>query len=104
MDSAQQSGVATATLEASTHDNIEKQPYSTHDESQEDQKVAAAVEIDAVQMKRIRRKIDIRLMPILVVLYMLAFLDRVNVGAARLWHLEEDLGMEGNDFNIAVIS
>lgn len=59
---------------------------------------------DEVEARRIRRKVDWRLLPLLVFLYTLAFLDRVNIGNARLWNMEEDLGMTGNDYNIAVMS
>lgn len=32
----------------------------------------------------------------------MSFIDRVNIGNARLYSLEEDLGMTGNMFQIAV--
>lgn len=59
---------------------------------------------DEVEAKRIRRKVDYRLLPLLVLLYTLAFLDRVNIGNARLWNLEKDLGMVGNQYNLCVMS
>ncbi len=59
--------------------------------------------VDTVEAKRIIRKIDFRLVPLLSFLYMLTFLDRVNIGNARLWNLEKDLGMSGYDYNIAVL-
>ena len=58
---------------------------------------------DPVEAKKVLRKIDWRLIPLLQFLYMLTFLDRVNIGNARLWHLERDLNMEGYDYNIAVL-
>lgn len=42
---------------------------------------------------RLLAKIDFRIIPALCVLYLLAFLDRVNIANARLFNLEEDLGM-----------
>lgn len=33
---------------------------------------------------------------------MLSYLDRINIGNARIEGLERDLGMRGNDYNIAV--
>ncbi|EAL90998.1 hypothetical protein KXW98_002948 [Aspergillus fumigatus] len=42
------------------------------------------------------RKIDIRLLPMLVIMYILNYLDRNNIAAARLAGLEEDLGMKKN--------
>jgi sugar phosphate permease len=46
-------------------------------------------------------KIDRHLLPILFVLYLLAFLDRVNLGNARIQGLTQDLHMDGSMYNIA---
>ncbi|KAL2212845.1 MFS general substrate transporter [Sarocladium strictum] len=51
--------------------------------------------------KALLRKIDSRLLPFLIVMYLLNFLDRSNLAQARLGSLEEDLGMKGSDFNLA---
>jgi sugar phosphate permease len=51
--------------------------------------------------KRLVRKIDIRLLPFLIVMYLLNFLDRSNLAQARQGSLEKDLGMQGTDFNLA---
>ncbi|KAF6810785.1 allantoate permease [Colletotrichum sojae] len=51
--------------------------------------------------KQLLRKVDMRLMPTLVVMYLLNFLDRSNLAQARQGTLEEDLGMTGTDFNLA---
>lgn len=56
-----------------------------------------------VDKKAVIRKIDWRLIPLLVGLYTLTFLDRVNIGNARLWNLEKDLDMTGYDYNIAIL-
>ncbi|KAL8728678.1 MAG: hypothetical protein Q9166_005242 [cf. Caloplaca sp. 2 TL-2023] len=52
--------------------------------------------------ERVLRKCDIHVLPILFTLYMLSYLDRINIGNARIENLESDLGMSGNDYNIAV--
>ncbi|RMJ13781.1 hypothetical protein CDV36_006530 [Fusarium kuroshium] len=51
--------------------------------------------------KRTLRKVDMRLMPTLVIMYLLNFLDRSNLAQARQGTLEVDLGMSGTDFNLA---
>lgn len=51
---------------------------------------------------RMVRKMDINIFPVVVVLYILSFLDRVNIGNARLYHLETDLGLQGNDYQLCV--
>lgn len=60
---------------------------------------------EALELKTERRviwKCDLHVVPVLMVLYLLAFFDRINIGNARLQRLEEDLGMEGNDYNLAL--
>ncbi|KAI0147036.1 allantoate permease [Xylariaceae sp. FL1272] len=51
--------------------------------------------------KRLMRKVDWHLLPLLVLMYLLNFLDRNNLSQARLGTLEDDLNMSGTDFNLA---
>lgn len=51
--------------------------------------------------KKLLAKVDLRLMPSLVIMYLLNFLDRSNLAQARQGTLEEDLDMSGTDFNLA---
>lgn len=44
------------------------------------------------------RKIDLRLLPAVGILYLLSFLDRSNVANARIEGLADDLGMTGNQY------
>ena len=55
---------------------------------------------DEKATKRLVRKVDLRLLPFLALLYLLSFLDRTNIGNARLAKLEKTLGMEGLDYNV----
>lgn len=55
----------------------------------------------AEKTKSLLRKVDLRLLPLLISMYLLNFLDRSNLAQARLGTLEADLGMGGNDFNLA---
>ncbi|KAJ5167502.1 uncharacterized protein N7482_006283 [Penicillium canariense] len=48
--------------------------------------------------KALVRKIDIRLLPMIIVMYILNYLDRNNIAAARLAGLEKDLGLVGNQY------
>jgi sugar phosphate permease len=49
--------------------------------------------------KKILRKMDLRLIPMLALLYLLSFLDRGNIGNAKIEGLTEDLGMSGAQYN-----
>jgi len=48
------------------------------------------------------RKIDIRVIPVLCLLYFFALLDRVNIGNAAVYGMSQDLGLVGNQFNAAL--
>ncbi|CAG8980987.1 hypothetical protein HYALB_00013548 [Hymenoscyphus albidus] len=60
------------------------------------------MEEDKATGSRITRKIDIRLVPMLCALYLTAYLDRTNIGNAKLLNLEKDLKMPSNGYNTAV--
>lgn len=74
-------------------DNIEKGDISDPDLS---------TGFDEKATKALIRKVDLHIVPVLVILYLLSFLDRTNIGNARLAGLEEDLGMEGLDYNVSL--
>ncbi|KAF4826948.1 putative transporter [Colletotrichum tropicale] len=57
---------------------------------------------DQAATKRLLRKMDWALIPFLALLYLLSFLDRTNIGNARLAGIETDLGMKGLDYNVAL--
>ncbi|KAL4917576.1 major facilitator superfamily domain-containing protein [Aspergillus aurantiobrunneus] len=58
--------------------------------------------IDSALERKVVRKCDLHVVPILTALFLFAFLDRINIGNARLLGLEEELGMEGRQYNIAL--
>lgn len=47
-------------------------------------------------------KCDIRIVPAICLLYLLAFLDRVNISNANVYGMSKDLGLKGNQYNIAL--
>ncbi|CAP60904.1 uncharacterized protein PODANS_0_870, partial [Podospora anserina S mat+] len=49
---------------------------------------------DETATKKLIRKIDVTLIPFLALLYLLSFLDRTNIGNARLDTLEKDLKLD----------
>lgn len=58
--------------------------------------------VSASEEKRLLRRVDLRIIPYASLLYLLSFLDRVNIGQARLAGLEKDLGLHGNQYDIAL--
>ena len=60
------------------------------------------IEIDPALDRAITRKFDLHIVPWLFGLWLLAFIDRSNIGNARIDGLEDDLQLLGNRFNIAL--
>ncbi|RDX52245.1 MFS general substrate transporter [Lentinus brumalis] len=54
------------------------------------------------EQKQLWRKVDLRLMPIVMVMYLCSFLDRANIGNAKLQGLVTQLDLTGNRYNIAL--
>lgn len=61
----------------------------------------ATSEWHASMRKKLLWKVDLHLLPMLILMYLLNFLDRNNLAQARLDTLEADLGMAGTDYNLA---
>jgi hypothetical protein len=62
----------------------------------------AGASYTVAQTKKLLRKCDKHLLPFLALLYLLSFLDRTNIGNARLANLEPDLNMWGKwDYNVS---
>ncbi|KAK7952774.1 major facilitator superfamily protein [Apiospora aurea] len=85
------------------NDNSEKgslpSPTSSVDDAGNEQQHV----IDPVAERRLLRKIDLSVYPILFVVYMMSFLDRINISNAKIQGMAVDLDLlEGNRFNIAL--
>lgn len=52
--------------------------------------------------KKLLRKLDLRLIPWLSFLYLISFLDRTNIGNAKVYGLENDLRMSDNTYMAAL--
>ena len=53
--------------------------------------------------RRIIIKTDLHVLPILFLLFLVSFIDRTNIGNAKIEGLTTDLQMTGNQYNIAVL-
>ncbi|RYP00271.1 hypothetical protein DL766_008733 [Monosporascus sp. MC13-8B] len=49
--------------------------------------------------KKVFRKVDVRLIPMLAALYLICHIDRANIGNAKIEGMIEDLGMTGVQYN-----
>jgi len=57
---------------------------------------------ELVAEKKLRRKIDRLIMPVVVTVYLMNYIDRNNYAAARLQGLEEDLDLKGDQYQTAL--
>ncbi|PLB49306.1 MFS general substrate transporter [Aspergillus steynii IBT 23096] len=57
------------------------------------------IQLDPKAESRLRTKIDLYVVPTVAVLYLFCFIDRANIGNAKLAGFEADLNLTGNDFN-----
>ncbi|KAF7893379.1 uncharacterized protein EAF02_000917 [Botrytis sinoallii] len=57
------------------------------------------VTFDPVAERKLRLKIDLMIAPTVALLYLFCFIDRANIGNAKLAGLEKDLNMTGYDYN-----
>lgn len=62
----------------------------------------ALVTFDKKAESRLRLKIDLMIVPTVALLYLFCFIDRANIGNARLAGLEKDLGLKKYDYNIVL--
>ncbi|KAK1975005.1 high-affinity nicotinic acid transporter [Colletotrichum cereale] len=61
--------------------------------------LAESQSFDENSTKKLLRKLDWHIIPFMSLIYLLCFLDRTNIGNARLDHLEQDLKLRGIQYN-----
>ena len=82
---------------------IEKKEFTEYDEEHTVQHEANEfVEPTAAELKAVLWKLDRRIIPFLGLLYLCSFLDRVNIGNAKLAGISKDLHISDSDYNLAL--
>ncbi|EIW82847.1 MFS general substrate transporter [Coniophora puteana RWD-64-598 SS2] len=74
---------------------------SSHSSLGESGEKELAVDVSPTERARILRKMDWHLLPFVSLLYLLSFLDRSNVGNAKVAGMSKDLDLVGFRYNIA---
>jgi hypothetical protein len=64
--------------------------------------IGSSMAVDKETERRLLKKLDARIIPMVCWIYLMNFMDRVNIGNAKLYWLERDLGMSGNQYQLAV--
>ena len=50
----------------------------------------------------VKRKIDLRLLPMMLLMYIMNYLDRNNIAAAKIAGMSDDLNLKGNQYQTAL--
>lgn len=90
---------------SNSHEHVETVPDkpATHDAGlPEILRQYTATELELME-KSIVRKLDIRTLPILVILFIVNILDRNTIANARLGGLEAELGMSDTQYQTALM-
>lgn len=85
---------------------VEQNSYTNGDFDHEtlthQQQIDRLAEKYDINQTKLMRKLDFRIIPAICFLYLLAFLDRVNISNANVYGLSKDLNLEGHQYNTAL--
>ena len=73
-------------------------PTSDYDETYEIYRKQDATDIDPEEAKRVLRKIDLRILPLLMVTYMLQYLDKSSISFASVYGLQTGTNLVGQQY------
>ncbi|KAG2198266.1 hypothetical protein INT47_004350 [Mucor saturninus] len=84
--------------------HFEKQDISEIDDVEHsiESEISGFIAPTAAEEKAVMWKLDRRIIPFLGLLYLCSFLDRVNIGNAKLAGITKDLSISSGDYNIAL--
>ena len=82
---------------------LEKQAHVDSSASSTAERIPYRVRFAHINERKVMNKIDLRVVPVLCLLYLLAFLDRVNISNAAIFGLKEELHLYGTDYNAALV-
>lgn len=68
------------------------------DDNYELYKASRDLETDPAEVKRVLRKVDYRIVPILVITYMLQYLDKNSINFASVYGLKDGTHLKGQDY------
>ncbi|KAH8653779.1 major facilitator superfamily transporter [Xylariales sp. PMI_506] len=74
-------------------------PVLTSDAKASAQIDTTVIEFDPTNEAKVRRKLDMVLLPMVSLMFLFCFIDKASIGNARLATFETDLGLKGNDYN-----
>jgi hypothetical protein len=95
--------MAKKVVNPTSSENVSTDDKATPIELEKYNTASEVIQIDPIVDARVTRKFDKRVVPLLFGLWLLAFIDRSNIGNARIDGLATDLNLgTGPKFNIAL--
>lgn len=79
--------------------SVESNTSSQYDDTYEVYRKHQTDEVDAAEAKKVLRKIDMRLMPILFFIYLLQYLDKNGINYASAYGLAQGTNLHGQDYS-----
>jgi hypothetical protein len=83
---------------AVSNNDITPAPSTHLDDNYQLYKDGRGVEADPAELKRVLRKIDLRIIPILFVTYMLQYLDKNSINFSSVYGLQKGTHLQGQQY------
>ncbi|PBK80201.1 MFS general substrate transporter [Armillaria gallica] len=75
---------------------------SDHSNGSDSEKTYHSIELDPLLANRVWLKLDLFLLPVIATIHLLSYLDRTNIGNARIAGLQRDLQITDKQYSIAL--
>jgi hypothetical protein len=86
-------------LSSNDNDNISPTSARHQDDNYSLFKQARNLETDPAELKRVLRKIDLRIIPILFITYLLQYLDKNSINFSSVYGLQAGTNLHGQDYS-----
>ncbi|OBT70988.1 hypothetical protein VF21_09886 [Pseudogymnoascus sp. 05NY08] len=81
----------------------EEKYIETADAPSDDSNVSLTLAEKKALTRRILLKLDIKIIPIMALLFLCSFLDRTNVGNAKIYHMEKDINITDHQYDTGLV-
>jgi len=98
-DNSAEKGNAKSGHVLTDHDLMGEKADVSHEEATH---IGALTEEEKVIEKKLKRRIDSLIMPLVILVYLMNYIDRNNYAAARLQGLEKDLHLKGDQYQLGL--
>jgi sugar (pentulose or hexulose) kinase len=93
--------MSTLSMEPVDQKEIDKDGQSNHIEASAEQ--GQEIFWTEEEEKKLVRKIDFYLLPNIWIMYLLSYMDRTNIGNAKIAGMGDDLGLTSNQYSVALV-